>query len=99
MASLFILGGTILHERLSEKKEAKRRKAAEDQRKLEELRRLQESHDRKAKNAAVERDYDSGRESEGDEPLPRYEDVVNNSSGGNAGSSSQAGGAGSRSTP
>lgn len=100
MASLLILGGTILHERISEKREAKRRKAAEEERKLQELRRLQEAHDRKAQNAAVvERSYknESGHESEGDEPLPRYEDVVSHGSGSHAGSSHQAAGVGSAS--
>jgi len=80
MAALIILAGAMIHERITEKKEAKRRKNLETERKY---RQLQAETGRRAEKAAVERNYDTEDEKE-DEALPRYEDVVGSGEGSSA---------------
>ena len=77
MAALIILAGAIIHERITEKKEVKRRKNLETERKH---RQLQAETGRRTEKAAVERNYESEDEKE-DEPLPRYEDVTGDGQG------------------
>lgn len=79
MAALIILAGAMIHDRITEKKEAKRRKNLEIERNY---RQLQAETARKEK-AAVERNYESEDEKEG-EPLPRYEDVTGSGEGSSA---------------
>jgi hypothetical protein len=80
MAALIILAGAMIHERITEKKEAKRRKNLEIERKY---RQLQAETKRRSEKAAVERNYDSEDEKE-DETLPRYEDVAGSGEGSSA---------------
>jgi hypothetical protein len=77
MAALIILAGAMIHERITEKKEVKRRKNLETERKH---RQLQAETGRRTEKAAVERNYESEDEKE-DEPLPRYEDVTGDGQG------------------
>jgi hypothetical protein len=77
MAALIILAGAMIHERITEKKEAKRRKNLETERKY---RQLQAETKRRSEKAAVQRNYDSEDEKE-DEALPRYEDVAGSGEG------------------
>jgi hypothetical protein len=77
MAALIILAGAIIHERITEKKEVKRRKNLETERKH---RQLQAETGWRTEKAAVERNYESEDEKE-DEPLPRYEDVTGDGQG------------------
>jgi len=77
MAALLVLAGAIIHDKVKEKKEMKRRKVLDDERRL---RQLQAETNRKEKRAGVERNYDSEDEKE-DEDLPRYEDIVDNGEG------------------
>jgi len=77
MAALIILAGAMIHDRITEKKEAKRRKNLETERKYREL---QAETDRRTEKSAVERNYGSDDEKE-DEPLPRYEDVTSSGEG------------------
>lgn len=81
MAALLILAGAMIHDRYKERKDSKRRKAMEDGRKHA---LLQAAAERRAKRAGVERNYESEDEQE-DEPLPRYEDVIRNDGGLDAG--------------
>ena len=87
-----MLAGAMIHDKVKEKKEMKRRKVLDDERRL---RQLQAETNRKEKRAGVERNYDSEDEKE-DEVLPRYEDIIDNgegsSSGANHGSSGLRGG-------
>jgi hypothetical protein len=80
MAALIILAGAMIHDRITEKKEVKRRKNLENERKY---RQLQAATERRTEKAAVERNYDSEDEKE-DEPLPRYEDVAGSGEGSGA---------------
>jgi hypothetical protein len=80
MAALIILAGAMIHDRITEKKEVKRRKNLENERKY---RQLQAETERRAEKAAVERNYVSEDEKEG-ESLPRYEDVVGSGEGSSA---------------
>ena len=77
MAALLVLAGAIIHDKVKEKKEMKRRKVLDDERRL---RQLQAETNRKEKRAGVSRNYDSEDEKE-DEDLPRYEDIINNGEG------------------
>lgn len=77
MAALLVLAGAIIHDKVKEKKEMKRRKMLDDERRHREL---QAETNRKEKRAGVERNYDSGDE-KGDEALPRYEDIIDNGVG------------------
>lgn len=77
MAALLVLAGAIIHDKVKEKKEMKRRKVLDDERRL---RQLQAETDRKEKRAGVERNYESEDEKE-DEDLPRYEDIIDNGEG------------------
>jgi hypothetical protein len=77
MAALLVLAGAIIHDKVKEKKEMKRRRVLDDERRLRELQ--AETH-RKEKRAGVERNYDSEDEKE-DEALPRYEDIIDNGEG------------------
>jgi hypothetical protein len=77
MAALLVLAGAIIHDKVKEKKEMKRRKVLDDERRLREL---QAETNRKEKRAGVERNYDSEDEKE-DEALPRYEDIIDNGEG------------------
>ncbi|KAM0690954.1 hypothetical protein Q7P36_009724 [Cladosporium allicinum] len=86
MAALIILAGAMIHDRITEKKEVKRRKNLENERKY---RQLQAETDRRAEKAAVERNYDSEDEKE-DEPLPRYEDIAGSGEGSSAAAASSA---------
>jgi hypothetical protein len=88
MAALLVLAGAIIHDKVKEKKEMKRRRALDDERRL---RQLQTGTNRKEKRAGVVRNYDSEDEKE-DEALPRYEDIIDNAEG----SSSNANGSDSR---
>jgi len=85
MAALIILAGAMIHDRITEKKEAKRRKTLEMERNY---RHLQAETERREK-AAVERNYESEDEKE-DEPLPRYEDVIDNGEGSSAAAATTA---------
>lgn len=85
MASLLILAGAMIHDRVKERKDAKRRKINEDERKH---RQLQAESERRAKKAGVERNYDSEDEKD-DEPLPRYEDVAGNGEGSSNGGTAE----------
>jgi hypothetical protein len=86
MAALIILAGAMIHDRITEKTEVKRRKNLETERKY---RQLQAETDRRAEKAAVERNYDSEDEKE-DEPLPRYEDIAGSGEGSSAAAASSA---------
>jgi len=77
MAALLVLAGAIIHDKVKEKKEMKRRKVLDDERRL---RQLQAETNRKEKRAGVERNYDSEDE-KNDEALPRYEDIIDNREG------------------
>ncbi|GAB7335979.1 hypothetical protein MBLNU13_g08218t1 [Cladosporium sp. NU13] len=77
MAALLVLAGAIIHDKVKEKKEMKRRKVLDDERRHREL---QAETNRKEKGAGVERNYDSEDEKE-DEDLPRYEDIIDNGEG------------------
>jgi hypothetical protein len=85
MAALLVLAGAIIHDKVKEKKDMKRRKVLDNERRH---RLLMAEANRKEKNIAVHRDYDSEDEKEG-EALPRYEDVVDDGEGssGSGGSS------------
>lgn len=72
-----MLAGAMIHDKVKEKKEMKRRKVLDDERRL---RQLQAETNRKEKRAGVERNYDSEDEKE-DEALPRYEDIIDNGEG------------------
>ena len=85
MAALIILAGAMIHDRITEKKEAKRRKTLEMERNY---RQLQAATARREK-AAVERNYESEDEKE-DEPLPRYEDIAGSGEGSSAAAASSA---------
>jgi hypothetical protein len=80
MAALLVLAGAIIHDKVKEKKDMKRRKVLDDERKH---RLLIAEANRKEKNVAVHRSYDSEDEKE-DEALPRYEDVFENGEGSNS---------------
>lgn len=80
MAALIILAGAMIHDRITEKKEAKRRKNLEIERKY---RQLQAETERRAEKSAVERNYESEDEKD-DEALPRYEDVTGDGEGSSA---------------
>lgn len=81
MAALLVLAGAIIHDKVKEKKEMKRRKVLNDERRHREL---QAEINRKEKRAGVERNYDSEDEKE-DEALPRYEDIIDNGEGSSRG--------------
>jgi len=87
MAALLVLAGAIIHDKVKEKKEMKRRRVLDDERRA---RQLQAESNSKEKRAGVERNYDSEDEKE-DEALPRYEDIIDNGEG----SSSNANGSSS----
>jgi hypothetical protein len=84
MAALLVLAGAIIHDKVKEKREMKRRKVLDDERRH---RQLQAELNRKESKAAFERNYDSEDEKE-DETLPRYEDIVGNGEGGSRGNAS-----------
>jgi hypothetical protein len=77
MAALLVLAGAIIHDKVKEKKDMKRRKVLDNERRHRLL--LAEAN-RKEKNIAVHRHYESEDEKE-DEALPRYEDVFENGEG------------------
>jgi hypothetical protein len=90
MAALLVLAGAIIHDKVKEKKDMKRRKVLDNERRH---RLLMAEANRKEKNIAVHLDYDSEDEKEG-EALPRYEDVVDDGEG-SSGSSGSSGSGGS----
>lgn len=88
MAALLVLAGAIIHDKVKEKKEMKRRKVLDDERRHREL---QAETNRKEKRAGVERNYDSEDEKE-DEDLPRYEDIIDNGEGSSSGANRSSSG-------
>jgi hypothetical protein len=90
MAALLVLAAAIIRDKVKEKKDMKRRKAYDDERSH---RQLMAEANRKEKNIAVHRHYDSEDEKEG-EALPRYEDIVDDGEG-RSGSSDSSGSNGS----
>ena len=88
MAALLVLAGAIIHDKVKEKKEMKRRKVLDDERRHREL---QAAINRKEKRAGVERNYDSEDEKE-DEDLPRYEDIIDNGEGSSSGANRSSSG-------
>ena len=88
MAALLVLAGAIIHDKVKEKKEMKRRKVLDDERRHREL---QAETYRKEKRAGVERNYDSEDEKE-DEDLPRYEDIIDNGEGSSNGTNRSSSG-------
>jgi uncharacterized membrane protein YgcG len=93
MAALLVLAAAIIRDKVKEKKDMKRRKAYDDERSH---RQLMAEANRKEKNIAVHRHYDSEDEKEG-EALPRYEDIVDDGEGssGSSGSNGSSGSSGS----
>lgn len=77
MAALLVLAGAVIHDKVKEKKDMKRRKVLDDERRHRELQ--AETKD-KEKRAGVGRNYGSEDEKE-DEDLPRYEDIIDNGEG------------------
>lgn len=88
MAALLVLAGAIIHDKVKEKKEMKRRKVLDDERRHREL---QAETSRKEKRAGVERNYDSEDDKE-DEDLPRYEDIIDNGEGSSSGTNRRSSG-------